>query len=133
MTHITIERAKLKQVLEALKNTYALRDDVIEAITTLTQAFAAPTVQPVGEVKDLFTQAAWEKLDVRGSTKVYLAAPPAQPAVPEGWKLVPAVPTNEWVNNLAKMQTGDLEEVPFVEIHQCIAELLDAAPEKGQP
>jgi hypothetical protein len=55
----------------------------------------------------------------------------AQPAVPEGWKLVPAVPTNEWVNNLAKMQTGNLEEVPFLEIHQCIAELLAAAPEKG--
>ncbi len=60
------------------------------------------------------------------------AAQPAQPAVPEGWKLVPAVPTNEWVNNLAKMQTGNLEEVPFVEIHQCIAELLAAAPKKGQ-
>jgi hypothetical protein len=61
------------------------------------------------------------------------AAQPAQPAVPEGWKLVPAVPTNEWVNNLAKMQTGNLEEVPFVEIHQCIAELLAAAPKKGKP
>jgi hypothetical protein len=61
------------------------------------------------------------------------ATPPAQPAASERWKLVPAVPTNEWVNNLAKMQTGNLEEVPFVEIHQCIAELLAAAPEKGQP
>jgi hypothetical protein len=59
--------------------------------------------------------------------------PPEQPAASEGWKLVPSVPTNEWVNNLAKMQTGNLEEVPFVEIHQCIAELLAAAPEKGQP
>jgi hypothetical protein len=70
----------------------------------------------------------------RGESTVALyTTPPAKPAVPEGWKLVPAVPTNEWVNNLAKMQTGDLEEVPFVEIHQCIAELLAAAPEKGQP
>jgi hypothetical protein len=34
-------------------------------------------VQPVGTVKDLFTQAAWEKLDVRGSTNVYLTTPPA--------------------------------------------------------
>lgn len=33
--------------------------------------------EPVGTVKDLFTQAAWEKLDVRGSTKVYLGTPPA--------------------------------------------------------
>ena len=40
--------------------------------------------KPVGEVKNLFTQAAWEKLDVRGSTKVYLGTPPAsQPAVPD--------------------------------------------------
>jgi hypothetical protein len=72
-----------------------------------------------------------EKTLVKGD-KLY-TTPPAQPAVPEGWKLVPAVPTNEWVNNLAKMQTGNLEEVPFVEIHQCIAELLAAAPKKGQP
>ena len=34
--------------------------------------------EPVGTVKDLFTQAAWEKLDVRGSTKVYLGTPPEQ-------------------------------------------------------
>jgi len=32
--------------------------------------------EPVGEVKDLFTKTAWENLDVRGSTKVYLNAPP---------------------------------------------------------
>ena len=32
--------------------------------------------EPVGEVKDLFTNAAWERLDVRGSTKVYLEYPP---------------------------------------------------------
>ena len=66
-----------------------------------------------------------------GETFVLTSPPAAQ--VPEGWKLVPSVPTNEWVSNLAKMQTGSLEEVSFVEIHQCIAELLAAAPEKGQP
>jgi hypothetical protein len=38
---------------------------------------SAPVQEPVGEVKNLFTQAAWEKLDVRGSTKVYLGTPPA--------------------------------------------------------
>ena len=32
--------------------------------------------EPVGMVKDLFTYTAWEKLDVRGSTKVYLDIPP---------------------------------------------------------
>jgi hypothetical protein len=50
-------------------------------------------------------------------------------AVPDGWKVVPAVPTNEWVGNLAKQQSGSLEEVPFLAIHQCIAELLEASPE----
>ena len=32
--------------------------------------------KPVGMVKDLFTYTAWEKLDVRGSTKVYLDTQP---------------------------------------------------------
>ena len=50
--------------------------------TTPPAAQPAP-VQPVGTVKDLFTQAAWEKLDVRGSTKVYLATPPAAPVQEE--------------------------------------------------
>ena len=50
-------------------------------IKTTPPAAQPETVQePVGEVKNLFTQAAWEKLDVRGSTKVYLGTPPAQPA-----------------------------------------------------
>jgi hypothetical protein len=53
----------------------------------------------------------------------------AVPAIPEGWKLVPSVPTNEWIGNLAKQQSGSLEEVPFLEIHQCIAELLEASPQ----
>ncbi len=33
--------------------------------------------EPVGMVKELFTIAAWERLDVVGSTKVYLGTPPA--------------------------------------------------------
>jgi len=66
-------------------------------------------------------------------------APQPKPAeqepmgVPQGWKLVPDVPTNEWINNLAKTQTGPLEDVPFADIYQCIAELLDTAPEAPQP
>jgi hypothetical protein len=42
----------------------------------------APVQEPVGEVKNLFTQAAWEKLDVRGSTKVYLDTPPVEQPAP---------------------------------------------------
>ena len=50
-----------------------------------------------------------------------------------GYKLVPEVPTNEWINTLARRQTGSFEDVPFAEIHQCIAELLESAPEAPQP
>lgn len=51
----------------------------------------------------------------------------AQPE--QGWRLVPDVPTREWVNNLTKTQTGSLEDVSFAEIHLCITELLEAAPQ----
>jgi hypothetical protein len=48
------------------------RHEVLEATPP-----AQPAQQePVGMVKDLFTNAAWCKLDVRGSTKVYLDIPP---------------------------------------------------------
>jgi hypothetical protein len=36
-----------------------------------------PEQEPVGMVKELFTNAAWNRLDVPGSTKVYLVTPPA--------------------------------------------------------
>ena len=38
---------------------------------------AQPEQGPVGMVKELFTNAAWNRLDVPGSTKVYLVTPPA--------------------------------------------------------
>jgi hypothetical protein len=99
-------------------------------------AVQEPVIQRVmSRLADLLDEDQFKEIE--GMVVVAGCTPPtqpaAQPAVPEGWKLVPAVPTNEWVNNLAKMQTGNLEEVPFVEIHQCIAELLAAAPKKGQP
>jgi hypothetical protein len=58
------------------------------AITAIKEALAEHAMQevqrlgqeieqePVGMVKDLFTSTAWERLDLRGSTKVYLATPP---------------------------------------------------------
>ena len=36
-----------------------------------------PEQEPVGMVKELFTNAAWNRLDAPGSTKVYLVTPPA--------------------------------------------------------
>jgi hypothetical protein len=59
MTHITIEKEKLEQVLESLEDLqrqYSIYPNSFwdwskgrKAITTLMQALAAPTVQPVGD------------------------------------------------------------------------------------
>ena len=76
----------MKLALEALEElTTSLRtmDDIERgerAITALQEALAEQPAQQafVGMVKDLFTITAWEKLDVVGSTKVYLNSPPAQ-------------------------------------------------------
>jgi hypothetical protein len=49
-----------------------------DAADVLRTAIAeAEKQEPVGTVKDLLTSAAWERLDVVGSTKVYLGIPPA--------------------------------------------------------
>ena len=50
-----------------------------EAITAIKEALAQPEKEPVGTVKELFTQAAWERLDLRGSTKVYITPPQRKP------------------------------------------------------
>jgi len=69
----------LKEALAQEKALQALHNEN-ERLGLYKDAYAQPEQEPVGEVKNLFTQAAWEKLDVRGSTKVYLGIPPAQPA-----------------------------------------------------
>ena len=56
------------------QNDYPLQCVALEA--GLKAIAEAEKQEPVGEVKDLFTNAAWEQLDVRGSTKVYLESPP---------------------------------------------------------
>jgi hypothetical protein len=53
-------------------------EDLFERMSN--KVLAQPEQEPVGMVKDLFTSTAWERLDLRGSTKVYLDIPPAQPA-----------------------------------------------------
>jgi hypothetical protein len=45
-----------------------------EAITAIKAALEAKD-EPVGTVKELFTQAAWERLDLKGSTEVYTTPP----------------------------------------------------------
>jgi hypothetical protein len=62
--------------------------------------------------------------------------PPAQPAVPEGWKLVPVEPTKEmWdaVNKLDDQCAGGNYDGKGCSIEQAWDCLLAAAPEKGQP
>lgn len=115
----------MKQALEAMdKRDYEMADHILcRAIEQ------AEKQEPFGYFQYAMHFDAWvQNRDSNKGVAFYTTPPAAQPAAPEGWKLVPAVPTNEWVSNLAKMQSGGLEEVPFVEIHQCISELLDAAP-----
>ena len=69
---------------------------------------------------------AWEE-----GEKLYTTPPAAQPAVPEGWKLVPVEPTEI-------MQDAGVEVMPTVDCHPYDAgmvykAMLDAAPEKGKP
>jgi hypothetical protein len=50
----------------------------------------------------------------------------AQPAVPEGWKLIPVVPTKEMA--IAYWQFNDRQDVRMIDAWNA---MLEAAPEKG--
>jgi hypothetical protein len=82
------DKEAMKLALDALECANSPNGDYENEITALKEALAEHAMQevqrlgqeieqePVGMVKDLFTYTAWEKLDVRGSTKVYLDIPP---------------------------------------------------------
>ena len=53
----------------------ALREHAMREVQRLGQEIEQ---EPIGTVKELFTQTAWETLDLRGSTKVYLNTTPPQ-------------------------------------------------------
>jgi hypothetical protein len=61
----------LRQIIDA----YTLASD--PGSLRLRGTKSQPQQEPVGTVKELLTSAAWERLDVFGSTKVYLGTPPA--------------------------------------------------------
>ena len=67
----------------------------------------APVQQePAGTVKELFTQSAWERLDLRGSTKVYLDTPPQRRPLPKGdWPKHPS-PDDKYIG----YDTTDLDD-----------------------
>jgi hypothetical protein len=69
----------------------------LDAITAIKAALEAKD-EPVGTVKELFTQAAWERLDLKGSTEVYTTPPQRQPLTDDeiqnallGYRLVDAI------------------------------------------
>lgn len=62
--------------------------------------------EPVGTVKELFTQAAWERLDLRGSTEVY-TSPPAQQQEPVAY-----IRVSKTGNVMACAKTGDFYKLP---------------------
>ena len=86
----------LKLALDALEKAYhamqtdMAQDQIEEAITAIKEALREHAMrevqrlgqeieqEPIGTVKELFTQTAWEILDLRGSTKVYLNTTPPQ-------------------------------------------------------
>jgi hypothetical protein len=88
-----VEDADLQAVFRARRTTppaaqtAPVQGQIAGFDVVLDESMPPNTMKFVGAVKDLFTQATWEKLDVRGSTKVYLGtAPAAQPApVPIKW------------------------------------------------
>jgi len=62
-----------KKAITAIKE--ALREHAMREVQRLGQEIEQ---EPIGTVKELFTQTAWERLDLRGSTKVYLNTTPPQ-------------------------------------------------------
>ncbi len=59
---------------------------------------------------------------------LYTAQPTAQPAVPEGWKLVPVEPTQEMLDAFKhRYKEGDFWRE---RIHGAVAAMLAAAPEQ---
>ena len=85
------DRKIMKLSLEALATAYEagfweLQKTVVSA---LRERLAQPEQEPAGTVKELFTQSAWERLDLRGSTKVYLdTSPQRKPLTDEKiWEL----------------------------------------------
>ena len=65
--------------------------DAYATILDAMQAAQAARQEPVGTVKELFTQAAWERLDLRGSTKVYTSPPANANAGPSRGDIKPWV------------------------------------------
>jgi hypothetical protein len=152
MNHIEAEALKLaKSWFEA--NTYG--DEAVEVYEAIEQALAAPVQAPVlHEIEQYRMQMAgistaalgyWKEGDsihpdydttaLRDVAKLYAkyaalhAA--AQPAVPEGWKLVPEDPTNAMLRAVDRVDFTNADtDGTTINVWNA---MLAAAPEKGQP
>ena len=81
------DREIMQQALDALETAdeagfWELQKTVVSA---LRERLAQPEQEPAGTVKELFTQSAWERLDLRGSTKVYLDTSPQRKPLTDEW------------------------------------------------
>jgi hypothetical protein len=68
---VNTQNEALKLALKALDNTYALRDDVAEAITAIKQALAAPVQEPVSDYIKKIEDLIQERDDARSSRDFY--------------------------------------------------------------
>jgi hypothetical protein len=128
-------------------NTYG--DEAIEVYEAIEQALAAPAQEivcstglchykpaaPVQELAGYFYlddgqwKQAHDPVSFPGCTKLY-TTPPAkqQPAVPQGWKLVPVEPTPEMLEEFKRAyKDGDFWRE---RIHGAVCAMLAAAPEQ---
>jgi hypothetical protein len=107
----------------------------VEAIAALRQLLEQPVQEPVAFLH-WYDNAHWGNEDFKeGCHRAWNAAieyttPPAQPAVPEGWKLVPVEPTEI-------MQDAGVVVMPTVDCHPYDAgmvykAMIAAAPKQGE-
>jgi hypothetical protein len=120
--------------LVAIK-TLLSRDPCVHANTAIEMIDAILKEHPAAPVQELVRPTKDVEISNMGrpfTVKAYTTPPAAQPAVPEGWKLVPIEPTDEMIDDgLSKVDDlPDFYRVDAVAVYQA---MLAAAPEKGQP
>jgi hypothetical protein len=144
MTHTKDETLAL--ALEALEiQAYNSGDEkYTQAITIIKQALAAqpaPVQEPVAWIFKPNSELLWpdeverkNPFELNEYVPLYTTPPAAQPAVPEGWKLVPVEPTHGMVKAFQDAMSLEFGMRTTAGYHARVySAMLTAAPEKGQP
>jgi hypothetical protein len=100
------------------------------ALPIIEQALAAPVQEPFMWVCNSLDETEWETSkhqECEHCIPLYTTPPAAQPAVTEGWKLVPVEPTKEMA--VAYWQFNDRQDVRMIDAWKA---MLATAPEKSQ-